>query len=189
MRLWKGDDGPSSLLTASRIFFCSILPETIPPGLGIVQRIWWWVLGFTGREIPFLDFMSGHSDSFSCRIPPQNLLFQTTDTALAFWNTPLVGTSPSKLLNEALKYNKKWRFSRSRGIFPDKLLWERSKWVRPFKEAKDEGMTPWKLLPWRLRYSRLWQSPIVVGTSPGKLFSETSIALMFFRLPTSTNWH
>ena len=134
-----------------------------------------------------LDFVTiWHVFNRNCGMPPQSLLFPTTDIAFTFLKTPPVGTSPSILLNEMFKYFKNESLSRPFGINPDKLFRKTSKCSRPFKEAIDEGMFPLKEFPCKPRYTKLKQFPIVVGISPEKLFLETSSELIFFKLSTST---
>ncbi|KAJ0487560.1 hypothetical protein HanHA89_Chr14g0591741 [Helianthus annuus] len=68
-------------------------------------------------------------------------MFPVTDIALALAKTPLIGTSPSKLLYE--------RFRCFKGICcryvkmcPEKLLFDKSTYSRPFNEPNDSGNDP-----------------------------------------------
>ena len=135
----------------------------------------------------FLDFvMKWHVVNSNCGMPPQSLLFPITDIAFIFLKTPPVGTSPLILLNEMFKYFKNESFFGPFGFNPDKLFHETSKCSRLFKEAIDEGMVPLNEFPCKPRYTKVKQFPIVVGISLEKLVLETSIELIFFKLPTST---
>ena len=135
----------------------------------------------------FLDFLTlWYVGNCNCGILPQSLLFPITDIIFAFLKTPLVGTSPSILLNKMFKYFKNESFSRPFEINTDKLFCETSKCSRPFKETIDEGMFLLKEFPCKPRYPKLKQFPIVVGISPEKLFLETSSESIFFKLSTST---
>ena len=57
----------------------------------------------------FLGFMTfeGHFGNCNFGMPPQSLVFPINDIVLVFLKTPLVGTSPSKLLNKIFKYSRK----------------------------------------------------------------------------------
>ena len=77
-------------------------------------------------------------------MPPQSLPFPWIEVALEFLKTPIVGTSPSKLLYDRFNNFKNLKFSKNLGISPEKLLLERSKSSRPLNDSKDEGTSPSK---------------------------------------------
>ena len=52
------------------------------------------------------DSTFGHGGNRRDSIPPHRLGFPETENALIFLNTPLFGTSSTKLLNERLRYEK-----------------------------------------------------------------------------------
>ena len=99
----------------------------------------------------FLGFITftGHFVNCNFCIPPQSSVFPINDKALMFLKTPLIGTSPSKLLNERFNFSKKNSFSKPFGMGPERLFCETSKSHRPFKEAIDDGMAPQKKFPCR----------------------------------------
>ena len=69
----------------------------------------------------FFEPLLEHLGNRNSVMPPQSLLFPTTDIALAFAKTPLIGTSPSKSLKDKFRFSKA-RVSKNFGILPDKLF-------------------------------------------------------------------
>ena len=82
----------------------------------------------------FLGFMTfeGHFGNCNFGMPSQSLVFPINDIALVFLKIPLIGTSPSKLLNKIFKYSRKGRFSIPSGMDPNRLFCETSRCLRPF---------------------------------------------------------
>ena len=82
----------------------------------------------------FLGFMTfeGHFGNYNFGMPSQSLVFPINDIALVFLKIPLIGTSPSKLLNEIFKYSRKGRFSIPSGMDLDRLFCKTSRCLRPF---------------------------------------------------------
>jgi hypothetical protein len=86
-------------------------------------------------------------------------------------NTPLVGTSPYRLLKDKSRVFKNIRFSSSRGIILEKLLPARFNLSRDFKEeAKNKGILPWKRFLSKYNSVNDKQAPSSFGISPDNLF-------------------
>ncbi|TYJ16538.1 hypothetical protein E1A91_A10G261300v1 [Gossypium mustelinum] len=119
-------------------------------------------------------------------MPPQSLLFPSTNVALAFLKIPPLGITPSKLLKERFKYLKAPNLTRNSGISPERLLLDTSNASSPLSELKDEGMGPSNKLPSKNSFSRLIQLPRLLGSKPDNLFLDTWNSPRLFRFATAT---
>ncbi|KAG4181535.1 hypothetical protein ERO13_A10G234232v2 [Gossypium hirsutum] len=101
-------------------------------------------------------------------------------------NTPSLGITPSKSLNERFKYFSAPKLARNSGTLPERLFSDTSSAARPLNELIDEGMGPSNKLPPRNNFSNLTQLPRLFGSKPDNLFFETSKPPRFFNFSTST---
>ncbi|WMV23694.1 hypothetical protein MTR67_017079 [Solanum verrucosum] len=116
---------------------------------------------------------------------PQRPLFPRNDCKVEFANTPPLGISPSKSLNETLMLLRYESFSKDLGIVPDNTFKDKSKSFKLIKLAKDNGIFPKNELFDRSRDCRFWSSPDVLGIIPEKWLLERYSSTMAFSPPIS----